>query len=322
MSRGRLVFIAVLLVILLLSAAYGVYYTNRPTKVIRTSNVSSSMTTHSSSVSASPSTVTRTVCSQSICNSSSSSFNGYASTNTTSTNVSSICSLILAPPPQGVYLQLINDQGAPLPDLQVVATGQNPDWCPPQPQYNETSGTTNSTGWAFFEDVYISSIGLNYSGTNYNFTIAALPMAWTIATLRIPGGILTVHICGLGGSDINSYCGAPTYTVLIRPQNDNAPFAPYYVRFWSNSSNPVISNISVSTAQTWPPVAIEFWVSQPAIVFASPAVGEINPDSNGTLFAFSYPNGTRIASTLIKNENILSTNETVSDWVEVVSWPA
>jgi hypothetical protein len=318
MRRRRLGCIALLLALLLSGVTYGVYYWIRPMTASSTRNISSSTNIPSSSVSGTLPTDVGTSCSQNACNSSSSAFNGYVSNNTTSTNVSSICSVILAPPPQGVYLRLSNDQGAPLPGLQVEGKGPNPDWCPPQARYNETSETTNSTGWALFQGAYISSIDLNYSGNDYNFTIYALAMSWTIATLTIPAGILSTHTCGLGGSNINSYCGAPTYTVLIRPQNGSAPFLPYYVNFWSNDSIPVISNISVAYSQDSRSATVEFLVGQPSFIFTSVSAVETSPD-NSTMFALNYPNGTSIASTPIKNENTLFTNETVSGWIQIVS---
>jgi hypothetical protein len=286
------------------------------------SNVSSSsMTTLSSATTTSSSKVAVTACSESACNSTSSSaYDSFASNVTSTTDGTSTCTVSAAPPPQGIYLQLINDQGAPLTGLQVEGKSTNYEWCSPQAQYNETSGTTNSTGWVFFPDIF--EFALNYSGYDYNFTIPELPMAWSIATLMIPAGIFAAHLCGNGGAQISSFCQAPTYTVLVRPQNGSAPFVPYLVRFWTNSSVATISNISLSSTTTWPPVTLQFFVGQSSIIFGSPSSFGINPDSNGTLFAFSTPNGTRIASTMIKSENIMFTNESVSGWVEILSWPA
>jgi len=111
-----------------------------------------------------------------------------------------------------------------------------------------------------------------------------------------------------------------TTTVSLSAASNGVPFAPYDITIWTNSSfGNAISNISLSVSQV--PSIVRFFASSPSFVFASPSSFQINPSSNGTLFRFSYPNGTGIPYNLDRNQNVLSTQNAVSGWVQIESWP-
>lgn len=114
-----------------------------------------------------------------------------------------------------------------------------------------------------------------------------------------------------------------TMTRVIQVVNVQQP-SQYTVSIWTNNSatmpsSSIISEVSLLANETPPPHVIQFYVSAPSFIFASPSY-QIVPNSNATVFVFSFTNGTRIAAILDKSQNALVTNLTVSGYVQIESW--
>jgi hypothetical protein len=110
-----------------------------------------------------------------------------------------------------VYLEVVTDQGQPVPDqqIQVVQTGPSVDG---QPCGTASLPTlvTNSTGWVQVPDAgslpYAGSfaVSLVYSGQTYKATITIYPTTTTYVTFYVPSGTVATTNC-----EFNS---CPTYT--------------------------------------------------------------------------------------------------------------
>lgn len=135
---------------------------------------------------------------------------------TSSTVVNASCT-ITVPPPQGVYLRVVSDGGAPVSGLSVTSQYEVNASCGPNGA-NLTSSVvaTNSSGWMLFQAGYPWFFVFSYSGQTYNFTVNSDPMAWTFATIAVPSGNLTTQICGLGGGSPATSCQTPL-TSTVRP---------------------------------------------------------------------------------------------------------
>lgn len=114
-----------------------------------------------------------------------------------------------------------------------------------------------------------------------------------------------------------------TMIQVIQVVNIQQP-SQYTVSIWTNNSattpsSPIISEVSLLANETPPPHVIQFFVRTPSFIFAAPSY-QIVPNSNATVFVFSFPNGTRIPAILDKSQNALVTNLTVSGYVQIESW--
>jgi hypothetical protein len=135
---------------------------------------------------------------------------GATSTTTTTCTVA-------VPPPQGIYLRVVTDDGMPVSGLPVTSQYEGNASCDRSAAILSSSvAVTNSSGWMLSQAGYPWDFVFSYSGHTYNFTVNSDPMAWTFATIAVPSGILTTHICGLGGGSPNSYC-QPAVTTTVRP---------------------------------------------------------------------------------------------------------
>ena len=138
------------------------------------------------------------------------------------TATESIACVIPVPAPQGILLEIVNDSGTPISQLRVAEKGTAYQNCAPI-SMNETLAVTNSSGWALFAGHLVGTFfSVNYSGLMYNFTVPATPMAWTIAKLTLPSGMLFAQVCGLGGGAINSSCQAPSTATILHTPNEFA----------------------------------------------------------------------------------------------------
>lgn len=110
-----------------------------------------------------------------------------------------------------VYLDIVTDQGQPVPDqqIQVVQTGPSVDGRPCGTASLPTL-VTNSTGWAQVPGAgslpYAGSLAVSfvYSGQTYNGTVTIYPMTTTYVTFYVPSGNVASTNC-----EFNS---CPTYT--------------------------------------------------------------------------------------------------------------
>jgi len=135
--------------------------------------------------------------------------------NTSQTNTTTTC-VVAVPPPQGIYLRLINDGGSPIAGLRVTVQSTPNASCNPNDVHLTNSvAVTNSSGWIMFQG-WLYYFVFTYSGGTYNFTVPSDPMAWTIATISVPSGTLTTEICGLGGGGLNSACPIRTATSITK----------------------------------------------------------------------------------------------------------
>ncbi|MDA4123190.1 MAG: hypothetical protein OK456_08440 [Thaumarchaeota archaeon] len=130
-------------------------------------------------------------------------------TNATTT----ICS-VAVPPPQGIYLRVVNDSGSPIAGLPVIVQSTANASCSPKDVHlTDSIAVTNSSGWILFQG-WLYYFVFAYSGSTYNFTVGGDPMAWTVATISVPSGSLTTEICGLGGGTLNSSCSNQSTTLV------------------------------------------------------------------------------------------------------------
>ena len=94
----------------------------------------------------------------------------------------------------GVLFRLVSDTGSPISGVQIK--GQSVVYCNTERQVQALPpATTNSSGWADMRDGnggnYYLTFG--YAGTSYNVMISVEPVALTLATLKLPSGILTTQ---------------------------------------------------------------------------------------------------------------------------------
>jgi len=138
-------------------------------------------------------------------------------TTVSNTNQTSTTTCVVAvPPPQGIYLRLINDGGSPIAGSQVTVQSTSSAHCYTNDVHPTNSvAVTNSSGWILFQG-WLYYFVFTYSGGTYNFTVPSDPMAWTIATISVPSGTLTSEICGLGGGGLNSSCSIQTTTSITK----------------------------------------------------------------------------------------------------------
>lgn len=180
----------------------------------QSSGTSSSLPTSNSGI---PATVTS--CSPSPCSSSPDSermttINGSTFVVINGTDTESVTCVVPVPPPQGYYLQVVTDSGSPLSGLAIsVQSAPNASCNQSDVHLTGKSETTNSSGWIFVQG-WLYYLVFTYSGRTYNFTLQSDPMAWTLATINVPSGMLTSHICGLGGGSLTSNCQTGSTTTV------------------------------------------------------------------------------------------------------------
>ena len=199
------------------SSSYSVTAGNNSSNQSTITTNSSSSTETCSSISGGP--VVCTSCSPSPCppprdTEQMTTINGSTFVVINGTTTESVVCEIAVPPPQGIYLRLVNDSGSPISGVQIADKGTTYVGCMTEPLTGSFS-RTNSSGWAFFAGHLGSYVlSFNYSGTGYNFTVPATPMAWTVVYLRLPSGNLITEICGLGGGNLTSSCQAGVTTTV------------------------------------------------------------------------------------------------------------
>lgn len=118
---------------------------------------------------------------------------------TTTTTVSTEYTCTYSGETVGVLFRLVSDTGSPISGVQIK--GQSVVYCNTERQVQALPlATTNSSGWADMRDGnggnYYLTFG--YAGTSYNVMISVEPVALTLATLKLPSGILTTQDCAFG----------------------------------------------------------------------------------------------------------------------------
>ncbi len=145
-------------------------------------------------------------------------------TTTRSTSQANITACSVAvPPPQGIYLRVVNDSGSPVSGLPVIVQSTANTFCGPghAPPPTDSIADTNSSGWLLFQG-WLYYFVFVYAGGTYNFTVGGDPMAWSVATINVPSGSLTTEICGLGGGAASSSCSNSSTTVVSSTSSTTA----------------------------------------------------------------------------------------------------
>jgi hypothetical protein len=157
------------------------------------------------------------------------------SSTTKATGLSTTC-VVAVPPPQGVYIRVVNDSGTPVTGLPITIQSTPSAPCNGSPpDLTNSVIETNSSGWILFQGGFFYYSVFNYSGETFNFTLPSDPMAWTIATIRIPSGNLTSQICGLGGANDTTYCQA-SQTAVVSPESSSTTISNTGCHTMANTS--------------------------------------------------------------------------------------